>query len=79
MEKKVVLTDEDKASLKKVAESLNVELLEQEHTAIMIIENNIKTFVYNHKLRTILLTMLKEYMDDLIDVIIDKDASIEVI
>lgn len=72
MKKKIVLTDEDKASLKKVAETRPLEILQREHTAIMIIEDNINTFTYNHELKSILLTMLRQYEDDLIDVIIDK-------
>ena len=72
MEKKIVLTDEDKASLKRVAECGVLELLEKEYDALTMIENNIREFTYNHELKAILIPMIREYENDLLDVIIDK-------
>lgn len=71
MNKKVILTDEEKALLKEVAESLSLDLLEQEYTAIMIMENNVD-FIYNHEFRKLLFRTLREYGDELNSVICEK-------
>jgi hypothetical protein len=71
MDKKIIFTDEEKALLKEVAESLSLDLLEQEYIAIMIMENNID-FIYNREFRKLLFKTLREYENELNSVICNK-------